>query len=151
MLGVLISACTPLGVWVYTEPKVRLGAIRLATGGDPGAPPLGLDLTLDNPNDFEVSVIGVDALVRLDDQPLGTGRSPASVTVMNRESRNVAVDVPMHDTTANRLYRVLRSGTHSYTIAGKVTIRTPIGERQVPFAIEGRGAFGEQGGAIGGH
>ena len=63
-------ACTPLGLWVYEDPGVRVSRVRLGTDSFSLAPVL-IALDVQNPNDYPVSTVHVQLSLELDDERIG--------------------------------------------------------------------------------
>ena len=134
------GACTPLGLWVYEDPGVRVSRVRLGTDSFSLAPVL-IALDVQNPNDYPVSAVHVQLSLELDDERIGE---------LNRDSTVVLAS----DTTStwrSHLWSLLncrldglttlRAGTHRFTVLGRADFTTPIGKRKVRFAQEGDLSF----------
>ena len=63
-------ACTPLGLWIYEDPGVRVSRVRLGTDSLSLAPVL-IALDVQNPNDYPVSTVHVQLSLELDDEQIG--------------------------------------------------------------------------------
>jgi hypothetical protein len=136
ILAAAAGACTPLGLWIYEEPTVEVTEIRLDASA--GATfPVQFALAVSNANDFDVALLRVEVRINV------AGRS-----VVDRDV-STAADLPSRD---RQLVRIgvapgdlapgadARAGAQDrYTIEGFAIVRTPIGERRIPFARAGTG------------
>jgi LEA14-like dessication related protein len=134
-------ACTPLGVWVYEDPGVRVSRIRLGTDSLSLAPVL-IALDVQNPNDYPVSTVHVQLWLELDDERIGELNRDSAVELPSDSTSTVALPlVVAADLPAGRLTS-LRAGTHRFAVMGRADFSTPIGKRKVRFAQEGDLRFG---------
>lgn len=140
------SGCTPVGIWLYQEPHVRLHEIRLEVDNE--AEPFGVVLSVNNPNDFPITVTHVEMVVTLDGRPVGHGEQSESTTLPDRQERQVGLPVALEATSAAEVQSRLSHGKHKYQISGRVTVGTPIGGRRFPFVITGSGTFGATTGSL---
>jgi len=139
----VVLGCTPLGLWMYQDPAVSVSRVRLAAEPADTAPVV-VALDLSNPNDYAVSATRVEVLLRLDDLPIGQVARDSSVPLPKVTTSTVALAlVPTRAATRDQL-KVLGSGVHHFSVQGRATFTTPIGDRKVDFAQEGEMAFGEQ-------
>ncbi|HEU4698718.1 MAG TPA: LEA type 2 family protein [Gemmatimonadales bacterium] len=141
-LAAALGGCTPLGLWVYTEPQVALSGIQVALDAD--AEPLGMVLQVINPNSFDLTVTHVEARLQLDSATVGQVVQANGASVPERGEAQVHVALPASDSLRRALSAQLRAGTHHYAVSGMLTLATPIGKRRIPFAAAGQGSFGQQ-------
>jgi Late embryogenesis abundant protein len=140
-LAVLL-ACTPVGVWLYEDPRVTVSRVRLDT--DPASTrPVLVALNLANPNDYMVSATRVELQLALDDLPIGQLDQDSSVSVPKGTATIALPLIPDRSATRAQL-QAFNSGVHRFTIQGRATFTTPIGKRKVRFAQTGELAFGHQ-------
>ena len=104
-------ACTPLGVWVYEDPGVRVSRVRMGTDSLSLAPVL-IALDVQNPNDYPVSTVHVQLSLELDDERIGE---------LNRDS---AVVLPS-DTHFHRCPAISRRGRFTRGPAHDTSGRDP--------------------------
>lgn len=142
VLATVLGSCTPLGLWVYTEPQVALSGIQISL--DTEAEPLGMVLQVINPNYFELTVTQVEARLQLDEALVGQVAQANGASVPERGEAQVHVALPASDSLRRALSAQLSAGTHRYAVSGMLTLATPIGKRRIPFAATGQGAFGRQ-------
>ena len=144
MLGWLSAmlACTPLGMWIYEDPRVTVSRVRV-DADTTSARPVLVALDLRNPNDYVVSATRVEARLELDDVPIGRLAQDSSVAMPRGTATTVSVPlIPDRSATRARL-RTFNSGVHRFMIVGRATFATPIGKRKVRFAEAGELAFGQ--------
>lgn len=141
LVPALAAGCTRVGVWLYQEPRVTLHEIRVETGGS-GGDPFAVVLNVRNPNDFAITLERMETAVSLNDREVGRVARAEAMELPAFESRTVAVPVPIEGETPQAFADRLRRGTQRYAVAGRAFVRTPIGERRVPFVIKGAGRFG---------
>ncbi|MGH7513036.1 MAG: LEA type 2 family protein [Gemmatimonadales bacterium] len=137
---VAVLACTPVGVWIYEDPRVTVARVRLDV--DPAsARPVLVALNLRNPNDYVVSTTRVELRLALDDLPIGRLAQDSSLAVPKGTATIALPLVPDRSATRARL-QALNSGVHRFAIEGQATFTTPVGKRRVRFAQTGELAFG---------
>jgi hypothetical protein len=136
-----VAACTPLGLWMYQDPAVKVARVRIDPDPD-GRAPVIVALDLQNPNDYEVSATGVQLRLRLDELAIGQLAQSNSVPLPRASSS--ALEVPLTPTQAISSARLqaFGSGLHHYAVEGQATFSTPIGRRKVHFTEEGELSFG---------
>ncbi len=133
-------ACTPLGVWLYEDPRVTVSRVRVGAGAQ-GAAPVLVALDVRNPNDYTLSTSRLELRLSLDDLPIGRMDRDSSVSLPKGVATVALPLVPDRATTPARL-RAFRTGVHRFVIEGRATLETPVGRRRVRFAQEGEMAFG---------
>lgn len=129
-------ACTPLGVWVYDDPKVTVSRVRVGSDSLSDAPVL-VALELENINDYPLASVHVELSLELDD--LHIGELYQDSTLILAQDTTSALDLPMVLASGEPAGRVaaLGSGAHRFAVVGKTMITTPFGNREVRFAQEG--------------
>jgi LEA14-like dessication related protein len=143
-LVIVLSACTPLGLWVYADPVVTVSRVTLEVKE---AKRLGtvVALAVDNRNTYAISAERVELSLRLDDVPVGWIDRDSSVPVAKAAVSTVALALPLQQQTSpERLATALGSGTHTFAVHGRATFRTPFGMRAVRFEQKGAMMFGER-------
>lgn len=145
-LIMLLGGCTPLGLWLYEDPVVTVSRITLELGESrrTGSSPVIVALAVQNLNDYPLSTERLELSLRLDGVPIGRLKRDSTVPVATDTVSTVALVLPLEkQATAQRL-EALGLGTHTFTVRGRATFRTPIGMRKVRFAQEGLMIFGER-------
>lgn len=133
-------ACTPLGMWLYEDPRVSVSRVRVGAGA-PGSAPVLVALHVRNPNDYVLSTTRIELRLSLDDLPIGWLDRDSSVALPMGVATVALPLVPDRATTPARL-RTFRTGVHRFVIEGRATLETPVGRRRVRFAQAGEMAFG---------
>jgi LEA14-like dessication related protein len=142
-LVVILSACTPLGLWVYADPVVTVSRVTLEVKE---ARRLGtvVALAVDNRNTYAISAERVELSLRLDNVPVGRVDRDSSVPVAKAAVSTVALALPLQKQTTPEGLAAFSSGTHTFAVQGRATFRTPFGMRAVRFEQEGSMMFGER-------
>jgi LEA14-like dessication related protein len=142
---VLLSSCTPLGLWVYDDPVVTVSRISLESGksGRPGSPVI-VALAVQNLNDYPLSAERLELSLRLDGVPIGQLRRDSTVALPTDTVSTVALAMPVEKPTASAYLQALSSGSHMFAVQGRAAFRTPMGMRNVRFAQAGEMVFGER-------
>lgn len=133
-------ACTPLGLWIYDDPRVTVSRVRVDVQGR-GTAPVEVALDVKNPNNYTLSTTRVELRLTIDDLLIGRLERDSSVELPMGTATVELPLVPDRSTTPAQL-RALSSGVHRFTIQGLATLATPLGKREVPFAQEGELVFG---------
>jgi len=105
------------------------------------ASPVMVVLDLRNPNDLTLSTTRVELWLVLDGLTVGWLDRDSSVSLPKGTTTVALPLVPSHAKTPAR-QRAFDSGIHQFTIEGRATFATPIGERKVPFLQTGEMSFG---------
>jgi LEA14-like dessication related protein len=134
-----VAACTPLGLWIYEDPGVTMSRVRVNAKGQ-DASPVMVVLDVRNPNDLTLSTTRVELWLVLDGLTVGWLDRDSSVSLPKGTTTVALPLVPSHVKTPAR-QRAFGSGTHQFTIEGRATFATPIGERKVQFLQTGEMAF----------
>ncbi len=144
----LLSGCTPLGLWVYEDPVVTVSqeTLELRESQRAGKSPVVVALAVDNRNTYALSAERVELSLRLDGVPVGRVDRDSSVPVATATVSTVALALPLQKQATPQRLAALGSGTHTFAVRGKATFRTPFGTRKVSFEQEGAMRFGERAG-----
>jgi LEA14-like dessication related protein len=135
-----MMACTPLGLWVYDDPSVTVARVRLAEKATSTAPVL-IALEVRNPNDYDLSAVEVELMLRLDDVQIGQLSRDSTVPLPKGTTATLEVPlVPARGAAASRFASFL-NGPHRFAIRGRAQFATPFGKRGVRFAQEGQIVF----------
>jgi LEA14-like dessication related protein len=143
VLVVVLGGCTPLGLWVYTDPVVTVSRVTLEVKETRR---LGMivALAVDNQNTYALSSERVELSLRLDGLPMGKVDRDSTVSVAKTTVSTVALALPLQKQTTPERLAALGSGTHTFAVRGRATFRTPFGMREVRFEQEGAMMFGER-------
>jgi LEA14-like dessication related protein len=135
-------ACTPLGLWVYDDPKVSVARVRLPAESSEQAPVV-VALAVRNPNDFPISTARVELQLLLDGLTVGWLTSDSMVSFPKSATSTLAVSLDRSSGVGPAQLRILGTGTHHFAVNGRTTFTTPFGERKIRFAEEGKMTFGQ--------
>jgi LEA14-like dessication related protein len=133
--------CTPLGAWVYSDPALEVGRVRLTSEG-PSRSPVMVALTVRNPNDYDLSSDRLELALRLDDVPVGQFARDSTVSLPKSATAIVVLPLELTPGTTQEHLVVLSHGTRHFSVTGRAQFRTPFGHRTVRFAGEGEMVFG---------
>lgn len=137
-----LVGCTPLGIWVYEEPKLVISEIAI----DPGqsaAYPVRVSLQISNSNDFEISLVRVRLHLQVAGASIVDRELATAALFAAREQQTVLIGVTWADVSAALRSSQLASGNHAYMMDGHAIVNTPIGERRIRFERTGTRSFGE--------
>ncbi|MGH7535538.1 MAG: LEA type 2 family protein [Gemmatimonadales bacterium] len=132
----LLCGCTPLGLWIYQDPAVRVSRVRLDANRSTRTPIL-VALAVRNPNDYELTAVRVEVQLRLDQVPVGLLDRDTVVTLASDTVSTVTMPLLLATGTTSDHLRVFQSGTHSFLVEGRATVTTPVGQRRIRFADAG--------------
>jgi LEA14-like dessication related protein len=142
--GVLLGACTPLGLWIYEDPVVTVSRVtfELPESRSSRPSPVMVALAVHNRNDYPLSTTRMELSLRLDGIPIGRLKQDNRVAVATDTVSTVALRLKLEkQATASRL---LDSGSHIFLVSGRATFETPIGTRKVHFAEQAEMIFGRR-------
>jgi LEA14-like dessication related protein len=139
----VLTACTPVGLWLYEDPVVTVAGIRLNLGAptQSGSSPVIVALAVKNSNDYPLSTEQVELSLRLDGIPIGRLKRDSTVQVATDTVSMVALALALEKQATAGHLQAFGSGTHNFAVRGRATFRTPIGKRKVRFAQEGDMVF----------
>ena len=154
LLGAGLAACTPLGLWLYSDPSVTVAKVTLEVSASSEVSasrrPVVVALAVQNPNDYVVAATHLEVALRLDGVPIGQLVRDSTVPLPETEVSTVALPMALSIRATPERLRAFQSGMHSYVVEGRAVFDTPIGKRRVRFAEEGTMAFGGMPGWTGG-
>lgn len=144
--GVLLGACTPLGLWIYEDPVVTVSRVtlELRQTRTPLGSPVVVALALHNRNDFPLSTTRLEVSLRLDGVPIGRLKRDSTVPVVTDGVSTVALPLKLDRQATRSRLQALDSGSHTFLVSGRATFETPIGTRKIQFAEEGEMIFGRR-------
>jgi hypothetical protein len=140
MSWVAVSACTPLGAWLYDDPGFEVQRVRLQPDQETDSTVV-VALLLWNPNDYDLSTARFDLKLRLDGATVGRYERDSIIPMGQVETTQLALPFIPTAAAAGKLGK-FRSGTHSFLVEGRATFDTPFGKRTVRVAHGGAIAFG---------
>ena len=145
-----VTACTPVGLWLYEDPVVTVAGIRLnlEASRPSGAPPVIIALAVRNSNDYPLSTEQVELSLRLDGVPIGSLKRDSTVQVATDTVSTVVLPLALEERATPEHLQAFGSGTHNFAVRGRATFRTPIGKRNVRFAQEGDMVFERSAGSL---
>jgi LEA14-like dessication related protein len=145
-LGVLVGACTPLGLWIYEDPLVTVSRVtlELREPRPPTSSPVVVALDVHNRNDFPISTTRMELSLRLDGIPIGRLKQNNRVAVATDTVSTMALPLKLEKQATPSRLRTLDTGSHVFLVSGRATFETPIGTRRVHFAEEGEMIFGRR-------
>jgi LEA14-like dessication related protein len=146
----LLTACTPVGLWLYEDPVVSVAGIRLNLDAprQSGSSPVIVALAVKNSNDYPLSTEQVELSLRLDGVSIGRLKRDSTVQVATDTVSMVALAIALEEHATPEDLRTFGSGTHNFAVRGRATFRTPIGRRNVRFAQEGDMVFDRSAGSL---
>jgi LEA14-like dessication related protein len=144
--GVLLGACTPLGLWIYEDPVVTVSRVtlQLREPRSSGSSPVVVALAVHNRNDFPLSTTRMELSLRLDGIPIGRLKQESRVAVATDGVSTVDLPLKLDKQATPSRLRTMDTGSHSFLVSGRATFETPIGTRKVHFAEEGEMIFGRR-------
>jgi LEA14-like dessication related protein len=144
-----VTACTPVGLWLYEDPVVTVAGIRLnLEAASQSATPVIIALAVKNSNDYPLSTEQVELSLRLDGVAIGSLKRDSTVQVATDTVSMVALALALEEQATPEHLQVFGSGTHNFAVRGRATFRTPIGMRKVRFAQEGDMVFERSAGSV---
>ena len=140
VVAALSPACTPLGLWIYEEPTVEVTEVKLEAGADF---PVQIAFAVSNANDFEVSLLRVYVRCSLSGSSLVDRDLATAASFGARDRQIVRIGVAQADLAPGA--NPGGAASQQYTIDGFAILKTPIGERRIPFTRTGTSLTGQVG------
>ena len=134
------SACSTLGKQVFAEPQVNFRDVKInglgLTGGS-----LDIVLSVYNPNEFRLDATKLTYRLLVGDSiQFGDGVLNSQFTVQEKDSTLVRLPLSFTYSGIGAAGRqLLQTGSVNYTVAGDVTVATPLGNFTRPY--RGTGTF----------
>ena len=146
----LLTACTPLGLWIYEDPAVTVHRVtfELREPRPVGRSPVHVALAMHNRNDYPLAAERVELTLRMDGIPIGRLDHVSAAAVATDTISTVTMPLALERRTTRKQLEALGAGTHVFAVRGRATFRTPIGVRKVRFAQEGAMVFGQRPGSL---
>jgi hypothetical protein len=141
-LILMVSGCTPLGVWVYDDPSLTLRSATLRPMGVEGVGVDSLDLVFASCNRNDYDLLGEEfaTRIRVDGHDVGEGRRDQPYRLATRDSAPVTVTLALQQTW------IPGETELPVEVESDLLVRLPKGERR--FAVIQRGTLVRQQGAI---
>jgi LEA14-like dessication related protein len=139
-LALVAAACSTLGRQVFAEPQVSFRDVKInglgLTGGS-----LDIVLAVYNPNEFRLDATKLTYRLLVGDSiQFGDGVLDSQFTVQEKDSTLVRLPLSFTYSGIGAAGRqLLQTGSVNYTVAGDVTVATPIGNFTRPY--RGTGTF----------
>ena len=130
----LLPGCIPLGLWIYEDPIVEVTSVAV----DPADTkfPVRLDLSLSNANDFDVSMLRVQLNLWVNGSAVVDRVVEGKAVFPPRDKQVVQIGVAPSDLSPGARPVAIGAG-RGYAVEGYVILKTPIGERRIPFTRTG--------------
>jgi hypothetical protein len=130
-----LAGCIPLGLWIYEDPRVEVTSVAL----DPADAtyPVRLDLSLSNVNDFDVQMLRVELNVRVNGSPVVDRVVESAAVFPARDKQIVQIGVSPADLAPGARPASFGTDGRRYSVDGYMILKTPIGERRIPFTRTG--------------
>lgn len=122
LASVAIAGCTPLGMWIYEDPRFTLVDVRAADS----TPGLVLVLAGCNTNDFEVQAEPMLTRLIVAGQKAGESRGSNSIVLPSRAASHIPVTMQAEVPAGSAGTRHL-----GFTVVNEVTVLSPTGPRQL--------------------
>lgn len=146
LLGLLLPGCALF----MAEPRVTLADVRVVQLGITGGT-ARVELEVENPNRFDLSVRTLAYRLEVADGPAGEGGEERWLPLAEEEEverdltapagRTVRVEIPVefqYRALGAAVRSFLADGEIRYRVRGTVRVDGPLGERRLPFASNGR-------------
>ncbi len=140
-LAALFAACTPVGLWVYDDPRFEVSRVRVNSDITIDEPVV-LGLAIWNPNLYELSTARIELRLRLDDLLIGDFMRDSILPLPQGGMLDFALPLRVPTGPLRERIRGMQTGTHRFAVEGKAVLSTPFGLHDVPFAHEGDMDFG---------
>lgn len=133
-----LGGCTPLGMWIYEDPRFTLVDVRATADSSPG---LVLVLAGCNTNDYELQTEPMTTRLILAGHKAGESVGGNSIVLPSRAASHIPVNMKAEVPAGS-------GGTQqlSFTLVNEVTVLSPIGPRKL--AQSEHGTFTMQDGAL---
>lgn len=133
----LLAGCTPLGVWLYEEPRVTGSTVELQADtvahGDDGRR-ANVVIHVRNPNAFDLATSRIEVAVELDGRRVEALALDTAITLRRNRSTRLVVPFSSGGDGAARVAGALDRPGPRLDLAGRLELETPIGRRRVRFA-----------------
>jgi LEA14-like dessication related protein len=130
--------CASMGRQAFKEPVVSLRDVKVTGVGLNGG---SLDVVLDveNPNGYSLDATRLTYRVLVDTVQFATGVADSRFTVEGNKTTQVHLPITFTYAGVGQAGRqLLGTGSVNYTVAGDVTVGSPIGNFTIPYSRTGR-------------
>jgi LEA14-like dessication related protein len=137
LLAVPLASCAVVKSLQFERPALRLESVQL-TGLDFAGGSLNLVLDVFNPNSYAIRTLGINAAVDLEQTHFGDVALQRDIVLP--ATQHTAVEIPVTFTWAGvgaGARALLQQGAVNYTLDSRLSVSTPIGEREVAFRDTG--------------
>ena len=137
--AVLASAgCATIGRKAFKEPVVTLRDVKVTGVGLNGGS-LDVVLEVENPNGYSLDATRLTYKVLVDTVMFATGVTDSRFTVEGNKTTQIHLPISFTYSGVGQAGRqLLGTGSVNYTVAGDVTVGSPIGNFTVPYSRTGR-------------
>lgn len=138
LLLATVAACASLGRGTFREPVVTYkDAVITGLGVSGGS--LEVVLGVYNPNSFRLDGTRLTYRVSVDSIPFGTGELNDRFAVQEGDSTQVRLPLSFTYAGVGQAGRqLIQTGSVQYTVAGEITVQTPLGAFTRPYTGRGR-------------
>ena len=132
------AACATLGRATFKEPIVHFQNARITGIGVTGGT-VEVDLSLYNPNGFELNGTRLTYNLLVDTTPLGSGELGKAFKVPKKDSTIVTFPLTFTYAGLGEAGRqLMNTGSVNYRVRGDLTVDTPLGNFTRPYDQTGR-------------
>ena len=138
-MAIIVGAgCKSLTSRTFAEPVVTFRDVRInglgLTGGS-----LDINLSVYNPNGFDLDATRLTYKLWVDSVEFGTGAIDKRFTVQEKDSSVVSLPLSFNWSGVGSAGReILNTGSVNYRVMGDITVRSPIGNHTLPYDRTGR-------------
>ena len=138
MVALFATACATLGYASFKEPVVTYkDAVITGLGMSGGS--LEVALNVYNPNSFRLDGTALTYRLSVDSVPFGNGTLSDRFVVQEGDSTQVKLPLSFTYAGVGQAGRqLIQTGSVNYTIAGEITVSTPIGNYTRPYSGKGK-------------
>jgi LEA14-like dessication related protein len=138
LVVVTAAACASLGRATFREPVVSYkDAVITGLGLSGGT--LEVVLSIHNPNSFRLDGTGLTYRIAVDSVPFGDGSLSDRFAVQEGDSTQVRLPLSFTYAGVGQAGRqLIQTGSVNYTVAGELTVATPLGSFTRPYSGRGR-------------
>ena len=138
VLAVTAIGCASLGRAVFREPVVSYKDAVITRLGITGGT-IDVQLSIYNPNSYRLDGTSITYRIAVDSVPFGDGIFSDRFTVQEGDSTTVRLPLSFTYAGVGQAGRqLIQTGSVNYTVAGEITVGTPIGSFTRPYSGRGR-------------
>ncbi len=131
-----LSACTPLGLWVYEDPSMALRqatTVRPLGGINGAADSLELVLVGCNLNDYDLTGQSVRSRLAINGQTVAEGVSDRRILLATRDTSRFSVSLPLPE-----VLRTADGTPQAFELLVASVVQTPLGQRDLTYSLRGQ-------------